>query len=153
MNAEFITVRVIDRLTNEMLDKINAFHNFRQGYNDYLRGILYEKEPHFHVIAESADGEILGHLIVNRNAVNPKSWLYGDLDTHPAYRRQGIARKLVQCAIDRIADLGGERFVTYVAPDNTASIALQQALDFSEAPYEKFDSIDTTKTSRLSAAK
>ncbi|KAK0555307.1 N-alpha-acetyltransferase 30 [Tilletia horrida] len=52
------------------------------------------------------------------------------LSIHPAWRNRGIARKLVQAAVDQMAKAGAEEVVLETEVDNLGALALYEALGF-----------------------
>jgi ribosomal protein S18 acetylase RimI-like enzyme len=94
---------------------------------------------YFNVTAFNKHDEVIGRLNCIQNKENHKRWYYGDLAVKSTYRRIKIATRLVEAAVQRIADLGGEILCCYVEPDNKASICLQNSLGFIEKPTIPFD--------------
>ncbi|GAA2150704.1 GNAT family N-acetyltransferase [Actinomadura napierensis] len=75
-------------------------HDSSQGYL-----ALIERDPHSLLVAE-ADGRMVGTLIAGWDGW--RAHLYR-LAVHPAYRRQGIARRLIERAELRFRDFGAFR--------------------------------------------
>ncbi len=78
------------------------------------------------LIAER-DGDLLGTLVVGWDGW--RCHLYR-LAVEPSARRAGIARQLVQAALDRGAHLGAVRLDAMVDPDNQTAVASWEAMGF-----------------------
>lgn len=58
------------------------------------------------MVAETADGEIAGHMIY---VAQPRQWVLHDVVVHPKYRRCGVGRQLVYHVKARTAMRGAQR--------------------------------------------
>jgi len=85
--------------------------------------------------------DLVGGLCCIRNEADPGLWYYGDLFVVPAYRRKGIAARMIRAAMDHLAELGSAALRCYVRPDNLPSRNLQLAIGFTERPYEPFNAL------------
>lgn len=101
---------------------------------------LVNRNDCFFVTAFYCD-DLVGGLFCIRNESDPGLWYYGDLFVVPEYRRRGIAARMVRAAIDYLSDLGSTTLRCYVHPDNLPSCNLQQAIGFTERPFEPFNAI------------
>lgn len=143
---DIITIFTSDYLTHELAKKIAAFrwHSSEPEMINAVRRSIFDGKYFsdcFTVIATNSQNDVIGHLFCLKNQENPKQWYYGDLAVEPAYRRLKVASKMVNTAIQRVSDMGGETICCYVDPSNTASINLQKTLSFTEKPCEKFDNL------------
>jgi len=85
---------------------------------DLIRGYVWEE-----------DGRAVGTTIVQRRG-STDVWIVGTVGVLPAYRRQGIARKLVQATLDLIRAHGGTKAILTVIDGNLPAYALYQKLGF-----------------------
>jgi ribosomal protein S18 acetylase RimI-like enzyme len=85
---------------------------------DLIRGYVWEE-----------DGRMAGTSIVQRRG-STDTWIIGTVGVLPAYRRRGIARKLVQAALDLIRSHGGKKVMLGVIDGNLPAYALYQKLGF-----------------------
>lgn len=90
-----------------------------------LRGFVWE-----------ADGRIVGCATMQRADTYGRRWIIANVAVHPAHRRRGIARQLMEATLDRIRQLGGEWAVLQVRPDNTAARHLYERLGFEDVFIE-----------------
>lgn len=144
--ANLYTIKISSNLTQELIRKVADFkwHSTEPKMLNIIREVLYDtkrKSDCFNVIAFNRQEEVIGILFCVQNQRNPKLWYYGDLLVAPRYRHLKIATQMVNTAIEKIADMGGEVIHTYVEQSNIASINLQQSLGFIQRPFEKFDEL------------
>lgn len=85
---------------------------------DLIRGCVWEE-----------DGRAVGITIVQRRGATDV-WIVGTVGVLPAYRRRGIARKLVEAALDLIRAQGGTRAFLTVIDGNLPAYTLYQRLGF-----------------------
>jgi len=76
------------------------------------------------------DNRIVGNVNVNREGPGWRHWRISNLAVHPAYRRRGIGRELMEAAIDLIRQRGGEVVTLQVRRANTAAQRLYRSLGF-----------------------
>ncbi len=142
---EIITITISDFLTNELAEKIclSQWHNNSPQFINQIRRFSVYDGKHFsdcfNVVTTNISGDVIGRLYCLKNRKNEKLWYYGDLFVSPDYRRNKIATKMLEAAIEKLKESGAEILRTYVEPANTASINLQKSLGFIEKPYEVFD--------------
>jgi GNAT superfamily N-acetyltransferase len=74
-------------------------------------------------------GQIVGNVTIMRSARRPAAWQVANVAVHPDHRRRGIARALVEAAIDYTASRGGHHLSLQVREENLA-VALYQRLGF-----------------------
>ena len=141
-----ITLQISPYLSHALAEKIAwaQWHTIDPAWVNCVRQSLFDEEDPaacFDVVATHQNGEVAGRLHCIRNQTDPTLWYYGDLFVVPAYRRMGIATGLVNAAKTRLGELGATRLWCYVEPENTASIALQRSLGFTERTFEPFNSL------------
>jgi GNAT superfamily N-acetyltransferase len=85
---------------------------------DILRGYMWEE-----------DGQLAGLTVVQRRG-STNVWIVGTVAVRPAYRRRGIARKLVQAALDLIRQHGGKKAILSVIDGNLPAYTLYESLGF-----------------------
>jgi ribosomal protein S18 acetylase RimI-like enzyme len=76
-----------------------------------------------------ADGRIIG----NATLLTTKTWdrfLVANVAVHPAYRRQGIARHLMQAITTSVRNRGGREILLQVVKDNQSAIDLYLSLGY-----------------------
>lgn len=78
-------------------------------------------------------GRIVGNVsLIPFSKAGQKVFLIANVATHPAYRRQGIARLLTEAAMQRARTRSADAIWLHVRQDNPGAIALYQQLGFSE---------------------
>jgi ribosomal protein S18 acetylase RimI-like enzyme len=75
------------------------------------------------------DGRLAGSTIVQRRGTT-EAWYVNTVGVLPACRRQGIARKLLEAALDLIRERGGKKVVLDVIDGNVPAYALYEGLGF-----------------------
>ncbi len=79
------------------------------------------------------EGQIVGNLSLRRAAPRrSRGYLIGNVVVHPAYRRQGIARTLMEHALTQVNRQGGHWVGLEVRADNDAALGLYRSLGFRE---------------------
>jgi GNAT superfamily N-acetyltransferase len=98
-------------------------------------------------VAVSEDGRIAGHMIVRIDTDddgNPIG-LFGTTFVAPEFRRQGVARALLECGEQWMIEHGMETAATYTADDNNKLEAL-----YREAGYQITERYQDKKMIKLS---
>lgn len=99
-----------DRLS---LSQVNPLAlRFRMMTSGFVPGFVWEEE-----------GRIVGNLTLLGSEV-PGRYLIANVAVHPDYRRRGIARGLLQEALDHIIGWGGRTVMLQVESDNEPAITL-----------------------------
>ena len=75
-------------------------------------------------------GQLVGNVGVQPAAARRQSWLIANVAVHPEYRRRGIARSLVQAAVDMAAARAGKEVLLQVKADNDGALRLYESLGF-----------------------
>lgn len=89
-----------------------------------------ERDPELFLVADAEDaiaGAVMGTYDGRRG------WIFR-LAVHPAYRRQGLATRLVAEIEDRLRALGCPRINLLVLPDNDAGLRFWQSLGYLPCP-------------------
>lgn len=76
------------------------------------------------------DGRIVALVNISRAGLNKKRWEVGNVATHPDYRGKGLARQLVNRAIEHARQYGAEICVLDVRDDNQPAYQLYKSLGF-----------------------
>ncbi len=100
--------------------------------NLFITGAQTEETDIFTGLVWVQDGKIVGNVTVNRPTGHPRRWQISNVAVHSSYRRQGIARKLVEAAIEMVLYRGGSVAYLYVRDDNMPARHLYQSLGFVE---------------------
>jgi len=90
----------------------------RQWWRGAVPGFVWEEER-----------EIVGNVSLLTTS-RPQRYLIANVAVHPAYRRQGIARLLMEAALDHVEEQGGGEVLLQVKHDNAAAIRLYETLGF-----------------------
>ena len=85
---------------------------------DLIRGYVWEE-----------DGRFVGITIFQRRG-STGVWVIGPVGVLPAYRRRGIARKLMKAGLDLIRERGGKTAVLDVIDGNVPALTLYKNLGF-----------------------
>lgn len=86
-----------------------------------------------------AGGRVVGNVSLYRGGKHPAlgpGWLIANVAVHPHHQRQGIARALMQAALDLAFRLQGQWVVLQVEADNEPALALYNSLGF-----ERFETL------------
>lgn len=90
-----------------------------------LRGFVYEE-----------NGRILGNVTLTLDDNRSARWMISNVAVAPKYRRRGIARQLMQAAIDEARARSAHWLILNVRPWNTGAQQLYEALGFQEVDTE-----------------
>lgn len=75
-------------------------------------------------------GKIVGNVHVGQALPDGHQWLISNVAVHPDYRRRGIARQLLEAALDYIVFCRGESALLQVRADNEPALKLYHDLRF-----------------------
>jgi ribosomal protein S18 acetylase RimI-like enzyme len=78
------------------------------------------------------DGQVVGNATVRRLSSFGHGWMIGNVAVDPAWRRRGIARQMMQAAIDLAREYEADWISLQVRSDNTAARDLYKSLDFED---------------------
>jgi ribosomal protein S18 acetylase RimI-like enzyme len=87
---------------------------------EIIQGFVWEEE-----------GRSIGAIMVQRRG-STNNWVIGNVGVLPDYRRQGIARALVEASLERIRHLGGKVAILSVIDGNVPAYNLYRELGFIE---------------------
>lgn len=91
---------------------------FSPAARDLLRGFVWEE-----------DGQMVGITTVQRRG-STDVWIVGTVGVLPAYRRRGIARKLIVAGVDLIREHRGKKALLGVIDGNLPAYKLYESLGF-----------------------
>ncbi len=76
------------------------------------------------------DRQVVGNVTLTRMSAQSHHWIISNVATDPAYRRRGIARRLMEAALDHARARGAERVSLQVRNENTPAKDLYVDLGF-----------------------
>lgn len=77
---------------------------------------------------------LAGYLLAYVDEAWPGDGIIGQVGVRTAFRRQGVARRLISTAMLGFADCGLRAATLHVAPGNTTAIRLYEQLGFAREP-------------------
>jgi ribosomal protein S18 acetylase RimI-like enzyme len=89
--------------------------------NDLLSGFVWVE-----------DGQVVGNVTVSQAAPASQRWVISNVAVAPEYRGRGIARMLMQAALDSIRAWQGRHVTLQVRDDNAVALHLYRSLGFRE---------------------
>lgn len=98
-----------------------------------LNGLAYRMHP---VAARLSNGfvwQVEGRVVGNATLLTTKAWdryLVANVAVHPSYRRQGIARKLMEAITNSVRARGGRVILLQVVKDNQSALDLYRTLGY-----------------------
>lgn len=134
-----VLVRFAQTMARETEDKSLDAGTVRAG----VRAVLGPQRDAFYLMAETEDGETAGALMVTSEWSDWRAgvfWWIQSVYVHPAFRRQGIYRKLYAHVRQQAADatdVCGLRL--YVEKENAAARAAYDALGMTETSYRMYE--------------
>lgn len=87
-------------------------------------------ENYFYTLVWDVDGHFAAAVTISRQGSDAQRWYIANVATHPDYRGRGLARTLVNAALDRIRAQGGRYALLDVRADNEPAYRLYRSLDF-----------------------
>lgn len=142
---EIITIQVSKFLTTELTEKIakkqwkSSAPDWTNRSRQYIFDELVNGNDCFGVIATTANRDVIGRMHCVRNEKDYSLWYYGDLFIIPEYRRMGIAKQMINTAINHLSEIGASMLRCYVEPNNLPSRNLQASVGFKERDFESFN--------------
>lgn len=76
------------------------------------------------------DGQIVGNISLNQNHTHSDRYYISNVAVKSEYRRQGIARSMMQTTIDHVRQHGAHQVFLNVRPNNPGAIKLYEDLGF-----------------------
>jgi GNAT superfamily N-acetyltransferase len=89
-------------------------------FRDIMHGFIWEE-----------DGKAVGLVNVSREGATD-AWEIGNVSVLPAYRRRGIARKLIEASLELLREHGAQRATLDVIDANVPAYTLYQKLGFEQ---------------------
>lgn len=106
----------------------------RMGHIGFLLGWLDFLSPdvnsHLNGFVWLEDGQIVGNITVNRNAPGAKHWFISNVAVSKSYRGRGIARTLMDAAVEFVKEMNGYEISLQVRQGNQPAIRLYEAFGF-----------------------
>lgn len=110
------------RAIRRLIPVVRTLGRVSQEFRHLLDGVVWEDE-----------GRIVGSVVVQRTGTGVDRWYIGAVAVHPDYRRQGIARLLLQ-AIEHARRHGARVCTLDVRVDNAPAYGLYRSVGF--VPYD-----------------
>ncbi len=107
------------RLLHTMRPFIWLFSRAMPSFRDYMAGYVWEEE-----------GRVIANTTVSRIEGPSTQWIISNVAVLPGYRRRGIARKLVEAAVEHAQAMHGTRILLQVRSDNDGARTLYQTMNF-----------------------
>lgn len=76
------------------------------------------------------DGQLIGNVSLTRESIQPAIWSISNMAVHPEFRRRGIARQLMQAALQEARRKGAHWVILEVQTDNAPARQLYLGLGF-----------------------
>jgi len=84
----------------------------------------------FYTLAWEVDGRFVAGITLSQQGSDKQRWYIFNVATHPDFRGRGLARKLVNTALDHVRARNGKRVLLDVRADNTAAYNLYTSVGF-----------------------
>ncbi len=107
------------RAVRRLVPWVLLLGRFNRFFREILGGYVWEDQ-----------GQIVGSVMIQPQGLERRKWYISAVATHPDYRRQGIARRLMEATIERIRQQGGELALLSVRADNEPAYKLYLSLGF-----------------------
>jgi len=85
---------------------------------------------HFSGFVWTERGRIVGNATVSRNAPGSRHWFISNVAVERTYRGRGIARQLMEAAIEYVREMRGRTISLQVRRDNAPAVHLYESLGF-----------------------
>jgi ribosomal protein S18 acetylase RimI-like enzyme len=132
--ANLIEEAFSDRLTRQGKEALREL-KIMSHFGPFL-WLLDRTSPEFHETFRGfvwvEEGRIVGNVNVSRVSPYSLRWLISNVAVRPNYQGRGIARHLVQAALDLAKEHGGEWALLQVYTDNIPACRLYQGLGFEQ---------------------
>lgn len=120
----------------ELMDAYRQFYGQpanRPAAEQFLFERIINHESVIYVAQDTVSGQLTGFLQLYPSfssvSLTP-IWILNDLYVPPAYRRQGVARALIQAAIALVQERGDKGLSLQAMPDNLSAQALYESIGF-----------------------
>ncbi len=109
------------RAVRRLIPWVLLLGRFSRSIRELLGGYVWEDQ-----------GQIVGSVLVQPEGLGleRRKWYISTVATHPDYRGRGIARRLMEAALDYIRRRGGELALLTVRADNAPAVHLYESLGF-----------------------
>jgi len=97
------------------------------GHSDFLSGFVWEE-----------DKKIIGNITVNQTSPGSQRWMISNVAVAKEYRGRGIARSLVQTALEYIREYNGLSVALQVRTDNETAKRLYESFGFKEISSKSY---------------
>jgi ribosomal protein S18 acetylase RimI-like enzyme len=87
-------------------------------------------ENYFYTLVWDVDGRFASAATISRQGSDVQRWTIANVATHPDFRGRGLARTLVNAALERIRAQGGRYALLDVRADNEPAYRLYRSLGF-----------------------
>ncbi len=125
----------LDREGREVLHELR-----RLGHLGPLLWLLRQASPDFGEVLSGFvwedDGQIVGNTSLNLTGPFPAQWRISNVAVLPSHRRRGIARCLLEEAIEYVRVRGGRAVSLQVRDDNVGALELYRSLGFTVVTAE-----------------
>ena len=91
----------------------------------FFRGFVWE-----------VNGQVVGNITIQQVDGYGQRWMIANVAVHKPFRGRGIGRSLMEAALDRIRQLGGEWALLQVRRDNAVARGLYERLGFGDVVAE-----------------
>jgi len=92
--------------------------------------LLGNPDPFLSGFVWEEDSRIVANVTLGRARAGSRDWVISNVAVHPAYRRRGIARRLLEETLDAIAAHGGQMALLQVRAENEAARQLYRDFGF-----------------------
>ena len=107
------------KMAKQMVPLLLVLSRVSKTFQHVFDGFVWEEQ-----------GCIVSMVNVQKTGLDTKRWLIGNVATHPDYRRRGLARKLVTCAMQHAQAHGAEICTLDVRIEATPAYNLYRSLGF-----------------------
>ncbi len=107
------------KMMKKFVPLIRFLSRVSEAFRNTFDGFLWEEE-----------GRVVGGVTVSKQGLNRARWLIGNVATHPDFRRRGIARALVNRAIQHAQAHGAEMCILEVRAEAEPAYNLYRSMDF-----------------------
>lgn len=98
-----------------------------------VNGLMYRLQPSAAKLSNGFVWQSEGRIVGNATLLTTKAWdryLVANVAVHPSYRRQGIARALMEAISTFVRNRGGRVILLQVVKDNNSAINLYRSLGY-----------------------
>jgi ribosomal protein S18 acetylase RimI-like enzyme len=131
--VELCFLNVLDYSSRRMLREVRGIAQMGEAAWSLARlfGSIRAEEWRLGCVWEM-DGRIVGNATLTRRTPEEDAWLISNVAVHPNFRRRGIARGLVEYAIEQIRSHRGRIIYLQVDAENESAVRVYRELGFLE---------------------